>query len=136
MGRFPQGFVDDLKTPAPLADLLQSSVLAEVVDRIDAGMVVGEATIAGTACFHVAVRSEAVDAQLWIADGDQPLLQRIVLTYKAAEGSPQFWAQFSNWNLDAKTPDQLFVYTPPKGAEQITIGAAVANVQQAPEGSK
>ncbi len=128
--------VDDLGTPAPLSDLLHSGVLNEVIDRIDSGTVVGETTIAGTPCYHVAVRSEAADAQLWIADGDQPLLQRIVITYKTAEGSPQFWAQFSNWNLEAKTPDELFVYEPPEGAARIPIGAAVADAKAAQEGSK
>lgn len=125
---------DDLDTPAPLADLFRSNVLAEVIDDIDAGLVVGEDTIAGTACFHVAIRSQAVDVQLWVADGEQPLLQRLIITYKTAPGSPQFWAQFSNWDLHPKTPDELFVYTPPKGAEQIPIGAAVASAQREREG--
>jgi hypothetical protein len=128
--------VDDLDTPAPLTDLIQTNLLAEVLDRIDAGMVVGEATIEGTQCFHVALRNEDIDAQIWIADGDRPLPQRVVLTYKNAEGSPQFWAQFTNWNLAAKTPDSLFEYKPPKGAEQITIGAAVDDAQQALEGEE
>jgi len=126
---------NDLGTRAPLSDLLYSSVLNEIIDRIDAGTVVGESSIAGTPCYHVVIRGEAVDAQLWIADGDEPLLQRIVLTYKTAEGSPQFWAQFSNWKLDVKAPDELFVYTPSEGATQIPIGVAVADANAAQGGS-
>jgi len=128
--------VDDLGTPAPLADLLHSSILAEVLDYIDDGLVIGESMIAGTPCFHVAIRTPSVDSQFWIADGDQPLLQRLVLTFKNAEGSPQFWARFSNWNLDPKAPAELFVYSPPKGAERISVGAAVAGAQQAREGAE
>ena len=125
--------VDDLGTPVPLADLLHSSVLAEQVDRIDAGFVAGDAKIAGTWCNQVALRTAAVDAQLWITDGEQPLLQRLVITYKTEEGSPQFWAQFSDWNFDPKTPDSLFAYTPPEGATRIPIGVAVARAQEPQE---
>ena len=61
--------------------------------------------------------------QLWIAQGDQPLPRRLVLTYKKAEGQPQFWAQFSDWNLSPEVPDSLFVFTPPEGAAKIAFAA-------------
>jgi Predicted periplasmic protein (DUF2092) len=41
-----------------------------------------------------------VDFQLWIADGDQPLPLRAVLTYRREAGQPQFRAQFSDWNFE------------------------------------
>jgi hypothetical protein len=51
-------------------------------------------------CDHLAVRTAGgVDFQVWIAQGDEPLPRRIVITYKDENGQPQFWADFSNWNL-------------------------------------
>jgi hypothetical protein len=61
--------------------------------------------------------------QLWVARGNQPLPRRLVLTYKKAEGQPQFWAQFSDWNLAPDVPDSLFVLTPPEGAAKIAFAS-------------
>jgi hypothetical protein len=118
--------VEDLGVPAPLADLMSENFYVDIADRIVAGTVVGESSIGNAFCVHVAFSTEDVDVQMWIEDTDRPLVHRFVITYKEAEGSPQFWAQFTNWNLKPKTPDSLFAYTPPKGAERIPIAAAVA----------
>lgn len=120
----------DLGTPQPLADLMYSSVLTEVVDRIQSGFVVGDEIIAGIPSVHLAFRTEAADVQLWIANGEQPLLQRIAITYKTSPGSPKFWAQVTDWDLNAKTPDELFAYTPPEGANQIPIGVRAQEASQ------
>ena len=61
--------------------------------------------------------------QLWVAQGDQPLPCRLVITYRAAEGQPQFWAQFSDWNLSPDVSDAQFVFTPPEGAAKIAFAA-------------
>jgi hypothetical protein len=119
--------VEDLGVPAPLADLMSENFYVDIADRIVAGTVVGESSIGNADCVHVAFSTEDIDVQMWIEDTDRPLLHRFVITYKEARGSPQFWAQLTNWNLKPKTPDSLFAYTPPKGAERIPIAAAVAD---------
>jgi hypothetical protein len=118
--------IDDLGTPVPLGDLLRSEFYSGVAERIDSGFVVGPARIAERDCVHLAIRTEELDAQLWLDDGDRPLPVRLVVSYKNAEGSPQFWAHFVDWNLSPETPDSLFEYTPPEGAELIPIAVAAA----------
>ena len=54
--------------------------------RIDAGGRCGSTTsekdsILGKPAHHLAGRTESVDYQVWVADGEQPLLMRVVLTY-------------------------------------------------------
>jgi hypothetical protein len=117
---------EDLGVPTPLADLLSNNFYADIADRIVAGFVVGESKIGNTECVHVAFTTEDIDVQMWIENSDRPLPQRFVITYRDAEGSPQFWAQLMNWDLKPKTPDSLFAYTPPKGAERIPFAATVA----------
>jgi hypothetical protein len=126
--------VDDLGVPAPLADMLHSDVFAGVFDRIESGFIVGDSTIGKCDCLHLAFSTDDIDAQMWIEDGDRPLPYRIVLTYKKAEGSPQFWAQFINWDLSVETPDSLFAYSAPEGAELIPIAAAAREAREAREG--
>jgi hypothetical protein len=43
----------------------------------------------------------------------------VVLTYKNAEGQPQFRAQFSDWNLAPEITESMFAFTPPQGVQKI-----------------
>jgi hypothetical protein len=74
---------------------------------------------------HLAVRSAEVDMQVWIAQGEQPLPRRVILTYKNAPGQPQFRADLSDWDLSPKVAADSFTFTPPAGAEQIPFLAPV-----------
>ena len=74
---------------------------------------------------HLAVRSADVDMQIWIAQGEQPLPRRIILTYKNAPGQPQFRADLSDWDLSPKVAADSFSFNPPAGAEQIPFLAPV-----------
>jgi hypothetical protein len=80
-------------------------------------------------CDHLAARTpQGVDFQVWIAQGDQPVPRRIVITYRGETGQPQFWADLSDWNLAPDVSDSLFAFTPPNGAERIQFLAEVRNV--------
>jgi hypothetical protein len=116
-------FMNNLDMRFPLADLLSSKLAETLSARVRAIYYVEQASIAGVPCDHLAFRGDQADAQLWIARGDQPLPYRLVITYKKAEGQPQFWAQFSDWNLSPDIPDSLFVFTPPEGAAKIAFAS-------------
>jgi hypothetical protein len=118
-------FIRDLQMPLPLAELVSSNLPTILKDRASEAYAVEDATIAGTRCDHIALRNNLVDAQLWIGKGDQPLPQRIVLTYKRANGQPQFWANFHDWNFSPEAPDALFTFTPAEGAARIAFVAGM-----------
>ena len=127
---------EDLGVPTPLADLLSDNFYVDIADRIVAGFVVGESKIGDADCVHVAFSTEDIDVQMWIENSDRPLPHRFVITYREAEGSPQFWAQLTKWNLKPKTPDSLFSYKPPKGAERIPFVATVVGAVEDAKASK
>jgi hypothetical protein len=118
-------FTRDLQMPLPMADLLSNNLPKTLKDKVNEAYSVEEATMDGTSCDHIAVRNDLVDAQMWIAKGDKPVLQRIVLTYKLEDGEPQFWANFHDWNFSAETPDSLFTFTPADGAARIAFTAGL-----------
>jgi hypothetical protein len=62
---------------------------------------------------------------MWIAEGDKPLLRRIALTYREAEGQPRFWADFSDWDLAPKFPESAFSFEPPSGARALPFAMEV-----------
>jgi hypothetical protein len=116
-------FINDLDMRFPLAELFSSELAETLQEKVRAAYYVEQASMAGVPCDHVAFRGDQADLQLWIAQGDQPLPRRIVITYKDAAGQPQFRAQFTGWNLAPDVPDSLFVFTPPAGAAKIAFAA-------------
>jgi hypothetical protein len=122
---------DDLGVPTPLADLLSDNFYLDIADRIVSGFIVGESKVGNSDCVHVAFSTEDIDVQMWIEDSDRPLPHRILIAFREARGEPQFRTQLSNWNLKPKTPDSLFAFMPPEGAERIPIAAAIAEAAEA-----
>lgn len=120
-------FLKDLHMRLPLAALLLSRFPAEVESRTRSLDYVEKTLIDGVPVHHLAGRTETVDYQVWIAEGAQPLPLRIVLTYKNAEGQPEFRAQFSDWNLAPEVQDSQFAFTPPEGARKIAFQAQLAD---------
>ena len=116
-------FVKDLGMRLPLAVLLVSQLPAELKDRVRLVDYVERTKIHGPPSHHLAARTDTVDFQVWVADGDTPLPQRVVITYRKAKGEPQFWAQFSDWNLSPDVSDAQFAFTPPEGAAKIAFAA-------------
>jgi hypothetical protein len=126
-------FVNDLDMRLPLGELLTSNLPKILQDRVKSVYYVEQAAIAGVPCDHLALRGDRVDLQFWIAQGDQPLPRRMVITYTREEGQPQFWAQFSEWNLSPEVPDSLFVFTPPDGAMKIAFAPRRRDGTETPE---
>jgi hypothetical protein len=116
-------FMNDLDMRFPLAEMVSSQLAQTLPAKVRAASYVEPASMAGVPCDHLAFRGDWADLQLWIAQGNQPLPHRLVLTYKQAEGQPQFWAQFSDWNLSPDVPDSLFVFTPSEGAAKIAFAS-------------
>ena len=112
-------FVDDLGMHLPMANLAQGRLAKEAPDWVNEIRYVETATIGGVPCDHVALSGDWEDVQLWIARGERPLPQRIVITYTRAEGQPQFRAQFSGWDLAPRIGDGVFTFTPPEGSSKI-----------------
>jgi hypothetical protein len=114
-------FTNDLDMRLPLAEMLSTKLPQVLTDRVLEAAYVEKSFIAGVPCDHVAFRGDGADLQLWVAQGAKPLPQRLVITYTRVDGRPQFWAQFSNWNLAPEVPTALFVFKPPAGATKIVF---------------
>lgn len=121
-------FVRDLGMRLPLAVLLVSQLPAELKERVRTVDYVEKTAIHGVPSHHLAARTDMVDFQVWVADGDKPTLQRVVITYKKAKGEPQFWAQFSDWNLAPAITDSTFAAKPPNGAQKVAFAAQLPRV--------
>jgi len=117
--------VRDLQLTMPMARMFHTGFPQEMEKLLTAISYVEEDALFDVPTDHLAVRSAEVDMQVWIAQGEQPLPRRVILTYKNAPGQPQFRADLSDWDLSPKVAADSFTFTPPAGAEQIPFLAPV-----------
>lgn len=117
--------VRDLQVTMPMARLLLTDFPQQLEKRMLEISYVEEDTRFNVPTDHLALRSAEVDMQIWVAKGDKPLPQRIILTYKNAPGEPQYWADFFKWSISPAINDDEFTFIPPAGAEQIPILAPI-----------
>ena len=109
-----------LGIPVALSEFLSPDLPKLLSEHIESASYVGESTISGVRCDHVALRNDVVGMQLWIGQGDS-LPRRITITYEHEAGRPQFRARFTAWDLSPKITDATFAFDPPKGAEKIAF---------------
>ncbi len=114
-------FANDLGMRLPMGAMLSGQLPQLLSKWALNGRYVDQSSIMGVACDHLAFHGDGEDIQMWIAQGDKPLLQRMVITYARTDGKPQFWAQIREWNLSPEVTDALFTFTPPAGAAKVAF---------------
>ncbi len=118
-------FVRDLKMRLPLAPLFMSRFAEELQNRVRSIDYVELSDVLGEPAHHLAARTGNADFQVWIRDGKQPLPLRVIISYHGEEGQPQFWADFSEWNLHPRFGRKTFEFVAPKDARQIVFQVQV-----------
>jgi hypothetical protein len=127
--------IHELEIPVPLAELLHPGFLSAGIDRISSGFMVGEEILEGVRCDHLAFRGEGADVQIWIARGSAPLPRRLVISYRDEPGAPEFRAHFKRWDVDPDVPDEMFIFSPPPSATQVSFDELLDRVPHSPGGS-
>lgn len=94
---------DKYNKPVPGADLLLSNVYDELMPEVVDAKDLGSGVIGGVECDFLAFRTEEVDWQIWIAQGDRPYPCRYVITSKLVATGPQYSIQIRDW----KTGDEV-----------------------------
>ena len=115
----------DAGVELPLIDVLYQSAAGTLTEQVRNGILVGDSTVEGVECDHLAFRQADTDWQLWVAKGTQPLPRKIVITTRYEIGNPQFEA-ILNRNLKPKLSASTFTFVAPKGAVEIPFDQPTA----------
>ena len=100
----------------PIMSLIRGNPAENYGAAIKLRRYIGIHDVEGIPCHHVLFRSEEIDWQLWIQDGDTPLLRKYIVTYKQLEGAPQDVVVLTDWELNPKLKDKLFEAKVPEDA--------------------
>ena len=106
--------------PVPAADLLMANPYDELIPLVVDAKDLGSGVIRGVECDHLAFRTEDVDWQIWIAQGDRPYPCRYVITSHKIAGSPQYTIDVRSWKTGNEVAADTFTVAIPAGAKKIT----------------
>lgn len=129
--------VDELRDtygrPLPAADLLMSNpyqeLMSEVVDVKD----LGSGVIGGVECDFLAFRTNEVDWQIWIAQGERPYPCRYVITSKRVAYGPQYTIQIRNWRTGDEVTGHDYAFRNSTGATKVELEELREKVRELPE---
>jgi hypothetical protein len=103
----------------PLSDLLVSDPCKKIIPNIKNSLYVGFNMVDRVPSYHFLFAGKENDFQLWISDDPEPVLQKVVITFRDLPGAPQYSAILSNWNFNPQITENTFKFIPPVGAGKI-----------------
>jgi hypothetical protein len=104
----------------PARDLLSADSYTPLMEAVEESAALGLVDIDGRTCRHLVFRTDEVDWQLWVEEGDRPLPCRYTITSKWTYAAPQYSVTFSNWAMDPELTDDVFSFTIPEGMQPVT----------------
>ena len=114
----------------PARDLVSGDLYTPLMKPVQESAALGVVEINGVACRQLAFRTEEVDWQIWIAEGDQPLPCRYTITSKWLYAAPQFTVSFGDWQINPSFTKSDFQMTVPNGIETVEVEAFVEKLSQ------
>ena len=72
----------------PASDLLLDHPCEALGERLQSGTYAGRHYLEGDWYHHLLLSSAAVDVQLWVAEGEAPVIRRLVITYARSRVNP------------------------------------------------
>ena len=105
----------------PAADFFYPEFTKDLIENTDSIRYLGMVTIQGKEYFHILAYAKEMNLQFWINNDAYTLPGKFSITYKHQEGSPQYLASFSEWQINPKLPEAMFEFYPPPGSTMIKI---------------
>jgi hypothetical protein len=111
----------------PLADFLTEAPNKAFLTGVTSGRVVNTVTIDGAPYDHLFFfQPPGIELELWLSKNEQALPRRLIVTYRSLPGTPNFIAEFSDWNFNINPSDADFAFQPPAGATQVELKPVAA----------
>lgn len=104
----------------PARDLVSTDSYTPLMEPVEESSYLGTVDIGGVTCRQLAFRTDEVDWQLWVEEGDRPLPCRYTITSKWTYAAPQYTVTFTNWQVNPDLSDDEFTFTAPDGAKSVT----------------
>jgi len=115
----------------PADELLYSNLYAQLSGKIQTGQYLGTDWVGSHNCQHLAFTQFGVNWEIWIEDGIKAIPRKLLVTYVAAQGRPQYSMTITDWDTPALMWGADFNFSPPSNA---TSASMVSLTGEAPPG--
>jgi len=106
----------------PAADVFYPDFVDDLIEVSDKMIYLGLTMMGPKECYHIAGVTGEFTYQLWIlTEKDSFIPFKLSIVYDKRPGKPRYSALFYDWKLNPELDDNMFEFTPPAGAEKITI---------------
>jgi hypothetical protein len=111
--------LEELGIEAPLLDMIYKDASVHLLGSDETILyLTNKARVGEADCHHLAIRGSEVDVQLWVEEGDRPVVRKLMIMSKWEGGSPRFMANL-HWDTSPKFEPGLFEFKAPKDATKI-----------------
>ena len=118
--------LEELNVEAPLLDMIYQDAADHLINSDDTILyLTDKSRVGGADCHHIVIRSTEADVQLWVEEGDSPMVRKIMITSKWDGGSPRFTANL-HWDTSPKFEPGKFEFKAPEGAFKIEFVTGVS----------
>jgi hypothetical protein len=110
---------EELGLYVPIADLVYRNAFVLLTENVSSAIVLGKTDIGGVSCQHLAFSRPDVDFQVWVADTEQPLPCKYVVTDKSTPALISTTSVMSDWDFKPSVSGDSFSFVP--GEETVAI---------------
>ena len=110
---------ENFNIKSPLANLLYTDLDKRLAPK-HKGYYFGTTQVDGKMCHHIGFSGEEHDFQVWIEAGQTPLIRKFMIIDKSEKFMPRSMTVI-RWDLQPDFDEKHFLFTAPKGAEQISV---------------
>jgi hypothetical protein len=107
----------------PAADLFYPTFTDDLINNYDEIILAGTSEVSNKNCFHIIAKNSQMSIQLWISNDALFLPERMVIVYYDVNPNTQYDATFTGWKINPQLPDAMFDFSPPAGANELTLVA-------------
>jgi hypothetical protein len=105
----------------PAVDFFYPAFTDDLLHDADSLRFIGLENVGNNEYLHLFVYGRDMDFQFWVNSDAYSLPARFSITYKTKQGTPQYLAMFSDWQINPKFPDAIFDFLPPPNATKIRM---------------
>jgi len=111
--------LEELGVEAPLMDMIYKDASTHLISSDETILYLTDnSRVGGTDCHHLAIRAPEADDQLWVEEGDRPVVRKLMITSRFEGGSPRFTANL-HWDTSPTFEPGMFEFKAPEDAIKI-----------------
>jgi hypothetical protein len=122
----------ELRLKTPMSGLVLMNFFDDAMQNLNRAYYLGVTRLAGEDCDHLLLSNDFTDFQLWITRTPEPVLRRVVITYREEPGQPQFRAHFMDWNLSPEIAAGELNFEPADDVTRVRFYVEARALEQIP----